>query len=170
MSTENPMSLSASSSLRALVQKWREPLGKPWDARYNVAWQQADRAARHQCADELSAALDAHQEEENANPESLRACQSVPVREPEATPDATAELLHALNELYPVPDDAVRVERCGRTAAVVQRWMSREMAEIEAMIPALIAQAKSGHDADCESELKSHGYTPCRCADRAEGR
>jgi hypothetical protein len=54
--------LSASSSLRALVEKWRKPLGKPWDARYNVAWQQGDRAARHQCADELSAALDAHQE------------------------------------------------------------------------------------------------------------
>jgi hypothetical protein len=26
---------------------------------------------------------------------------------------------------------------------------------------------KSGHDADCESELTSHGYTPCRCFERA---
>jgi hypothetical protein len=92
------------------------------------------------------------------------------VRDPANAPDATTELLRALDELYPVPDDAVRVERCGRTAAVVKRWMSRSMAEIEAMIPALIAQSKSGHDADCESELTSHGYTPCRCAERVEDR
>ena len=25
----------------------------------------------------------------------------------------------------------------------------------------------SAHDAQCESELTSHGYTPCRCAERA---
>jgi hypothetical protein len=26
---------------------------------------------------------------------------------------------------------------------------------------------RSGHDAECESELTSHGYTPCRCHERA---
>lgn len=25
----------------------------------------------------------------------------------------------------------------------------------------------SGHDAECEAELTSHGYTPCRCTERA---
>jgi hypothetical protein len=27
--------------------------------------------------------------------------------------------------------------------------------------------ARSGHDSQCESELTSHGYTPCRCHERA---
>jgi hypothetical protein len=27
--------------------------------------------------------------------------------------------------------------------------------------------AQPSHDAECESELTSHGYTPCRCHERA---
>lgn len=47
----------------------------------------------------------------------------VPQEEPD---DATAELLAALDELYPLPDDNRRVERAGRTAAVLKQWMQRE--------------------------------------------
>jgi hypothetical protein len=28
----------------------------------------------------------------------------------------------------------------------------------------------NGHDAMCESELTSHGYTPCRCEERMPNR
>jgi hypothetical protein len=69
-------------------------------------------------------------------------CAAIPDwREPEDAPDATTELLHALNELYPVPDDAVRVERCGRTAAAVKRWMIRSMEEIETIFLGAISKA-----------------------------
>lgn len=27
-------------------------------------------------------------------------------------------------------------------------------------------QLRGSHDAECESELTSHGYTPCRCDER----
>jgi hypothetical protein len=55
--------LSASSSLRALVKRWRG-VGS------NISgedYYDGQRYAERKCADELSAALDAHQEEENTN-------------------------------------------------------------------------------------------------------
>ena len=36
-----------------------------------------------------------------------------------------AELLHALDELYPLPDDGKRVERAGRTSLVVKRFVNK---------------------------------------------
>jgi hypothetical protein len=85
MSHENPMSLSASSSLRALVKRWRG-VGS------NISgedYYDGQRYAERKCADELSAALDASLESENAN-QGLREGSSQPVREPEATPNAGA--------------------------------------------------------------------------------
>lgn len=66
----------------------------------------------------------------------------------ETADDATAELLTALDELYPLPDDAKRVERAGRTAYVLTRWMSRVMTEFEASIPALIDKLRQQADGD----------------------
>jgi hypothetical protein len=85
MSTENPMSLSASSSLRAIVKSW-QALALALTSDYEVMRDDRVKArALRQCADELSAALDAHQEEEN---QSLREGSSQPTRTPEATPKA----------------------------------------------------------------------------------
>jgi hypothetical protein len=67
--------LSASSSLRALVERWHE-LAQGTTNTTMYAW-------LNQCARELSAALDAHQEEENSV---VAGGSPVPVREPEATP------------------------------------------------------------------------------------
>ena len=54
--------------------------------------------------------------------------------------DALQELLDALDVLYPLPDDAQRVERAGRTAYALKRWMASSEAELQAMIPRLIAR------------------------------
>ena len=56
---------------------------------------------------------------------------------------ATSELLEVLDELYPLSDDARRVERAGRTAFVLKRWMAVRTAELEALVPALIEQVWS---------------------------
>jgi hypothetical protein len=95
MSTENPMSLSASSSLRALVEKWRERAAREHQqgnerdhARDSQSYLYGCEHAREDCARELSAALDAHQEEENQR---LRACQSENACGPEATPKVTMQ-------------------------------------------------------------------------------
>jgi hypothetical protein len=70
MSPENPMSLSASSSLRALVDSWRERarLARPLESA-PLTRQKRERIKEWMFytnrANELSAALDAHQEEEN---------------------------------------------------------------------------------------------------------
>jgi hypothetical protein len=50
---------------------------------------------------------------------------------------ATAELLATLDALYPLPDDDRRVERAGRTAAAVKRWMSRA---IESLVPDVLSR------------------------------
>jgi hypothetical protein len=95
MSHENPMSLSASSSLRALVEKWREEADIDSRAAGSAGNDVAAASFRasavqcRECADELSAALDASLESENAN-QGLREGSSQPVREPEATPNAGA--------------------------------------------------------------------------------
>jgi hypothetical protein len=88
------LSLSASSSLRALVARWRERAAREHQqgnaldhVRDSQSYLYGCEHARDQCADELSAALDAQQEEEN---QSLRACQSENAREPEATPNTEA--------------------------------------------------------------------------------
>jgi hypothetical protein len=92
------LSLSASSSLRALLEKWKErerKLCQRADAAENAGNSvyarasagQAEIVAQH--IEELSAALDAPLESENAN-QGLREGSSQPVREPEATPNAGA--------------------------------------------------------------------------------
>jgi hypothetical protein len=53
---------------------------------------------------------------------------------------ATTALLAALDELYPLPDDAQRVERAGRTAFVLKRWMAYRDEELITMIPRLMAR------------------------------
>ena len=54
--------------------------------------------------------------------------------------DALQELLDALDVLYPLPDDAQRVERAGRTAYVLKQWMAFREAELLTMIPKAIAR------------------------------
>ncbi len=54
--------------------------------------------------------------------------------------EATQELLEALDVLYPLPDDARRVERAGRTAYVLKQWMASREAELLTMIPKAIAR------------------------------
>ena len=39
--------------------------------------------------------------------------------------------------------------------------------ELEAVVTLLLAEERPQHDADCEAELTSHGYTQCRCDERA---
>jgi hypothetical protein len=78
MSTENPMSLSASSSLRARLENAARVLNE------------MDALAVGNCAladllREASAALDAYQEEEKAKSE-VAGGSTVPITEPEATP------------------------------------------------------------------------------------
>ena len=48
--------------------------------------------------------------------------------------EATAELLHTLSALYPLPDDATRVERAGRTAFALKRWLQRQASELEQVV------------------------------------
>lgn len=57
--------------------------------------------------------------------------------------DYTDELLHALDDLYPLPDDARRAERAGRTAFVLKRWMAKAHADIEAAIPAMVKRLQT---------------------------
>lgn len=58
---------------------------------------------------------------------------------PAATPEAnTQELLDALDVLYPLSDDAHRVERAGRTAAVLKRFLAAETRAIEATALSLL--------------------------------
>ncbi len=54
---------------------------------------------------------------------------------------ATAELLHALDVLYPLPDDDKRAERAGRTAAVLKQWMAHRVKEVTEMLPRLLRRA-----------------------------
>lgn len=44
--------------------------------------------------------------------------------------EATAELLAALDELYPLPDDEKRCERAGRTAFVLKRWIQASEVDV----------------------------------------
>jgi hypothetical protein len=92
MSTENPMSLSASSSLRARLLKmanWEATRYPHLDLDTATLIDLLREAAKAlEGADELSAALDAHQAEENSV---VAGGSTVPVREPEATPHDCAE-------------------------------------------------------------------------------
>jgi hypothetical protein len=49
-----------------------------------------------------------------------------------ADDQATAELLSALSSLYPLDDYDKRVERAGRTAAVLKRWMEQSTERLAA--------------------------------------
>jgi hypothetical protein len=107
---------AASSSLRALVDEFASSSRIAMDLARAFRSKGRDDAARLAeersmvfdiCADgvrELSAALDAHQEPENAN-QGLRACQSEAIRDPEATPMVCAscgrEYGHARNCAMP---------------------------------------------------------------------
>lgn len=67
----------------------------------------------------------------------------VPSGQEELGLEATQELLEDLSRLYPLPDDDARIERCGRTAAVVKRWMARTMVDIEqTMIPTILQKVR----------------------------
>lgn len=68
--------------------------------------------------------------------------------------EATAELLSALDALYPLPDDVMRVERAGRTAFIVKRWVLRQMHYLERCVPQIVAAAQLKQKADRNRHLK----------------
>src|SRR5688572_8522218 len=99
------------SSLVQLIAKWRSEAA-------------ADQRVSF-CADELEAALAA------------LALPAVPSLDGDDA--ATTELLQSLDELYPLADYSRRVDRAGRTAFVVKRWMARAFENLTASIPQLLA-------------------------------
>jgi hypothetical protein len=112
------------------------------------------------------------------------------VTEPAASPEQVAEALvreHGTRacDLFPAcGTDAVwrpLCEACQQAQAAIAQAITeartQERATFRAALrelcvddPVVLALAldKVSHDSECESELTSHGYTPCRCAERED--
>ena len=84
--------------------------------------------------------------------------------------DSLAELLAALDELYPLPDDDKRAERAGRTAAVLKRWRLRESEWFQAEITrAILRYTVRGYTAGENADAK-HWRTRAEEAEAKLGR